>query len=64
VKVQVTAAELQSVREDVERLDVRITAIEERERAAAENAAEFRGEMRAAIGRVFDKLNIQRGSAP
>jgi hypothetical protein len=64
VKLQVNAAELEAVRDDVARLEARIEGIEERERMGAEHAAEFRGEMRAAIGRVFDKLNIGRGSVP
>ena len=62
--LQVTAAELEAVRGEVARLDARVAGLEERERAGAEHAAEFRGEMRAAIGRIFDKLNIQRGSVP
>jgi hypothetical protein len=62
--LQVTAAELEAVRGEVARLDTRLAGLEERERAGAEQAAEFRGEMRAAVGRIFDKLNIQRGSVP
>ncbi len=62
--VGVTAAELEAVRGEVARLDARVAGLEERERAGAEHAAEFRGEMRAAIGRIFDKLSIRPGGGP
>ena len=62
--LQVTAAELEGLRGEVARLDARVAGLEERERAGAEHAAEFRGEMRAAIGRIFDKLSIRPGGAP
>jgi hypothetical protein len=66
--LQVTAAELEAVRGEVARLEERITGLEDRERAGAEHAAEFRGQVRESLGRIFDKLNIQRagerGSVP
>jgi hypothetical protein len=62
--LQVTVAELEAVRGEVARLTHASPASKSASGRGAEHAAEFRGEMRAAVGRIFDKLNIQPGSVP
>jgi hypothetical protein len=53
------SAELEALRTRAGALEGRVEALEARERARDEAAAEFRGEIKARLARVFERLRIK-----